>query len=717
MEPGAHSREQLAALLWGESADEDARTSLRQALVHIRRLLGDVLEANRATVRLAAPVICDAHQFITAMERREAETLHLRGGRFLEGLNASGAPAFEEWAEGLRHRLGLLQQEALRVACRDAVARTRWREAHQLAEEWLTHDPLSEEAASFAVEALHCLGHRSEALARYRRFREHHRQEMGVGPGERLQDLARRIERASASAAPDPEETEGPPRPAFEADLVGREPQWRTLTRLWNSLRRGGGRVVLVEGEAGSGKSRLVSEFARWAGTQGATVLRGEAHQSAVSTPFSAAAELLRSALGAPALAGTDPEWLAVAARLVPELRRRFPAIPAPPPAGRAEEPSVLLEGIVQLLLSLGTDEPAVITLDDLQWCDAESVACLQTLIRRLDRAPLLLILSVTVGDLGRGSAPFQLVQSARADARAATLALTPLSESDVWRLVRQLGNVRTPTGARHFARRLHSATDGNPFHIIETLKTMFSQGLLGVTPISREWVVPSSIGPEHFARIPLPRSVSQTIGDRMARLSEDLRELLASIAIAGGPVGVDVLSHVHGMSRMRIAALADTLIERHLVEEEDRAYRVAHPVTADVIRGELSVARQAEVHLALSLGLEAAAAGEMPAEMVGRIAWHARRGGDGARAVEYALRAMTLAESRSAWDEAFGWLCLAAEAGPARRQEFEGVAATLAMRAGWSTVPSLDRGPRRKTGTEPAVMDLRVQAAERPAD
>ncbi len=98
---------------------------------------------------------------------------------------------------------------------------------------------------------------------------------------------------------------------------------------------RGRARIVLVEGEAGVGKSRLVDEFLRTVVADGATVLRGRGYDATAGMPFAPVVEALRGALDAPGLAGTDPEWLTEAARLLPELRQRFPGLAEPELAGR----------------------------------------------------------------------------------------------------------------------------------------------------------------------------------------------------------------------------------------------------------------------------------------------------------------------------------------------------------------------------------------------
>src|SRR5690606_13660125 len=301
-------------------------------------------------------------------------------------------PAFDEWRDATRVRLIRRYQEALRIEARDALGRSRWRRAAEMAERWLAVDSLAEEAMGVLMEALHCQGARSAALARYRDFREMLKREIGSPPGLALSGLASQLESASGSA-PIPEEETVPQR--YEADLVGREPQWQQMTQAFEAASAAGPEVLLPEGEAGVGETRPAEDGIHGALARGATVLRGQGDQSAGEAPFGTIAAALRAALTAPGLAGADPEWLAEVARLVPELKRRFPGLPAGAGDAGGLERWRLFEGVAQLFLALAAERPTVLYFDDLQWCDAESCALVSFLLHRLGGAPMLFLATV----------------------------------------------------------------------------------------------------------------------------------------------------------------------------------------------------------------------------------------------------------------------------------------------------------------------------------
>lgn len=662
IEPGPHRREELAALLWSDAPDQAARASLRQALAQLRPLLGPALRADRGAVGLAEPVRSDVADFLAAADRSAAEAAGYDVPRFLGGFSVRGAEGFDEWAARTRTRLLQRYEAALREVAQDAVARCRWREALGIADRWRETDPLSEEATGAAMQALYCLGDRGAALARYQELRARLAEEASAAPLPWLADLARRIERAAPPPTPGEAEPIGP---CFDGDLVGREAHWAALTDAWGSALGSRAAVVLLEGDAGMGKTRLADEFGRWVAARGGMWLRGQGYQAEGGGSFGAMAVALRGALDAPGLGGAAPEWLSEVSRLVPEIRSRFPGVPAPAPGGTAADRQQLFEGVAQVLMAVAADSPVLLLLDDLHWCDAESCALLRFLVERLAATPFLLVGTVTEGEMTREAPAGRLLSWLAGRGGARRVALGPFTAAQVWELVRQLGNIRAPTGGERFARRLHGITGGNPFHLIELLKTLFSQGVIGVTPVSREWVVEARPGGD-AAPLELPRSVREAIGHRVDRLPYELRDVLATAAMARRPVTLDILTRVHGMSRLRAAALGDALIERHLLRAEGGAYAPAHPTLGAVVRAGLSPVRTVELHRALALALAAAVQDGAEPDAAAEVAWHAARAGEDELARRHALLAANAARDRLALDDARDWMAVATQGDPA---------------------------------------------------
>ncbi|HJR17698.1 MAG TPA: AAA family ATPase [Gemmatimonadales bacterium] len=691
LEPGPHSREELAGLLWGESPEAEARASLRQALKHLRTILGEIVRSDRALVELAVPVECEVASFRKLVAIEPHWALRIDIPRFLAGFSVRHAPQFEEWVASTRRDLIQRYEHALGTMAREAMGQWRWRDAVELADRWLRCDPLSDEAARLAVEARYLSGDRGAALTRFNEYRATLVRETGCEPSRTLLNLVRRVEADAAPAKARPITDEWYARaPSFEASLIGRQEEWATLIKEWKAVRRGPSRIVLIEGESGTGKSRLAEEFLRWVVADGGTVLRGRGYDVRPGIPYEPLVEVLREALTAPGLAGTAPEWLTEVTRLLPELRERFPALPEPNASADAAESWRLFEGVAQLVLAVAAERPLVISIDDLQWCDDDSCNLLRFLVRRTEQAPVFWVGTVCLGEFERDAASARLCRVLRAKQHASVVSLAPLTEEELWRMIREMGHVSTPTGARRFATRVFGVTAGNPFYAIELLKTMFSQGLLTVDEDSGEWTALSGAlaGGREF---PVSRTVHDVIAERIERLPEQLNEVLITIAIAGG-CRTEVLSHVHGISRLHAASVGDALVDRRVVVEETGVYRCAHPVIAHVVRDGLTAARRQEVHRTLALSLERLVTAAEGNDGAREIARHADRGGEPALAHRFALVASEGAVERYAFAEALSWLDLAASnaRGPAEGNAVNRLTANVLEAAGWSEIPPL---------------------------
>ena len=712
VEAGPHRREELTALLWGDSPEEKARASLRQALTHLRDALGDTLRIDRATVELTGPLHCDVNEFLRLAPIDGAAALAIEAPRFLAGLSVRNCQAFEEWADEKRSELVARYVTLLAAGAREAMARRAWLDARQLAERWHRLDVLADDPIALIVEAQYLGGDRSAALATYARHVARLSSDVGRSPGRALTALAARIEQ-SAAAKTTRRATENwyEQAPSFDASLVGRGREWDVLKRSWDAVGADGSRVVLIEGEPGVGKTRVADDFLRWVTSRGGLVLRGRGYGARGGAPFGAIIEALRGTLDAPGLAGVDAEWLAEVARVVPELRRRFTALPDVSAHAQADGWR-LFEGVGQVLLALAEDRPLALMIDDLQWCDADSCGLVHFLVRRLAESRVLWCATFTVGEVERDAPAARLSRALRAMRGAAHVTLTPLSQEDVWQLVRELGRVDSPTAGQRLAARIHEVTAGNPFYVIELLKTLFAQDILTVDPETKAWIVsPTAAESGGYSYAP---TVHDAIADRIECLPDELHAVLISIASAGRGCRADLLSHLHGISRLHAAMLGDALVERHLVLEEDGAYLCAHPTISAVVRARLTTSRRREVHRALALTMEfLLPPGARATLESGEIARHADQAGDRAMAYRYSLLAAEAGVVRCAFEEALGWLDLAAASATAPEESVlvDRTTAHVLDLAGWREAPPVrGRVSLATRRVEAADLDLPVR-------
>jgi DNA-binding SARP family transcriptional activator len=693
LEPGAHSRDQLTALLWGEYPDEKAKASLRQALTHLREAAPDLVRVDRTSVALATGVECDVTTFLRLAKESPRLAAERDVSRFLDGLRVRRSPTFDEWADGVRATLVRRLGEILSNVTAEAMATRQWRDAVRYAERWVSISPLDAAANAALVEARFMDGDRTLALEAFAQYRNRLAEETGEAPDPDVMKLVERV-RAAGTAAARRHATEEwyAAAPSFQGSLVGRSKEWDALGHAWRKVADGRAQIALIEGDAGVGKSRLADDFVRWVSASGGTVLRGRGYDARGGVPFGAIIEALRSGIDAPGLAGTDPQWLAEVARVVPEIRDRFRSL------GNAGAPTTtdgwrLYEGIAQLLAALADESPIVVFLDDLHWCDADSCTLLHSLIRRLEAAPVLWCLTFSPGSVERDAPAARLVRALRTFRHTHALGLRPLSEDEVWQLLRALGRVTSPNGARRLAARIHEVTTGFPFYVIELLKTLFAQGWLTVNPETGEWIGSAQDAAETMA-LTLAPSVHEAIAERIECLPEHLGEVLITLAVSSRGCRADVLSHVHGISRLRAAAIGDAMVERHLVVEEDGVYRCAHPVIARVVSDALGTSRRRELHRSLAFSLELVIPAGADAPDPGEIARHAEQGGERAMAYRYAMMAAAACEARFAYDDALTWLDLAATVATSdgEADAVNRTTARLLEVAGWHDTPRPDR-------------------------
>jgi DNA-binding SARP family transcriptional activator len=706
LEPGPHSREELTALLWGESPEEKASASFRQALSQLRASVGDQLRIDRVTVELDPAVRSDVGRFLRAAPEDET-ALAIDIPNFLAGFHLKHCPAFDDWLDTTRQKLSARYRKAISSCAHAAAARRDWRRAATLAEAWLRVAPTSDDATHLLVEAKYLLGDAAAALAIFADYRQRLEAAENRSPHLALRELAKRIE-SGQPRVPTPDQNDDWHQAAigFVAGLTGRQREWDAMTKAWSEIQDGRSRIVMLEGEAGVGKTRLADDFCRWITARAGTVLRGQAFEDALAVPFSPILDLLRAALRVPGVSGTDPAWLAEVSRILPDVRRQFPTVPAP---SAATGGSVLFDAVSEVLLSAALDRPVAIVIDDLHWCDQDSCTMLHHLVRRLGESSILWLCTVTLGGLDRAAPASRLVRALRASPATTTLHLAPLTTDDVWVMIRELGRVSAASSGQRFAARVHEVTGGNPFYLIELLKTLLAQGWLVVHPETGEWIVPQRTEGELDVGTMSP-TVQEAIAQRIARLPDDLHAILMSIALSRRGCRTGLLSHIHGISRLRAAAIADALGDRYLAVEDNGCYRCSHPVIASVVRAELSTARRREIHRALALGMIAAAeaGGEEPDP--GEVAHHAEQGGELKIAYQYALDASRASQNRAAFEEALSWLDLASScaAGPDQTGLVDRATAALLEAAGWPELPSAPRRSGALAGISRGDFDLR---------
>ena len=642
----AISSDRLIDALWQGSPPETAGKALQVYVSQLRKALGPSRIVTRPPgyALLLEPGELD-------LERFEA----LRSGGDAEGLREAlalwhGPPladlAYAAFAQAEIGRLEELRLTALEQRFEADLALGRHAELVSELEALVASEPLRERLRGQLMLALYRCGRQAEALEAYQAARRVLVDELGIEPGRPLQQLEGAILRQEPSLdwAPPRKSSEpaeqATPRPAGVS--IGREPELGECLAALDDALAGRGRLLLLAGEPGIGKSRLAEEVAGRARERGAHVLAGRCWEAGGAPPYwpwTQALEYvrdceprdLRARLGSGA---------ADVAQVVPELRTVLDGVPEPPSSESEVARFRLFEAVAAFLERASQTQPLVISLDDLHAADAPSLLLLQFVAGELQRARILIVgtyrdvdpavpdqLAATLAEIGR----FDSVRR---------VALGGLSEAEVYRFV-ELSTGVTP--AAGFGAALHSSTEGNPLFVGEVVRLLTAEGRLD----------------DPAPRITVPDSVREVIGRRLRHLSNECRRVLTLASVLGREFGLVALERVADYTGIdRLLEVFDEAVAARVVGEVPGALgrlRFAHSLIRDTLYSELPATHRARLHRRVAEVLEALYAADLEPHLA-ELAHHyvaAIPAVDPAAAVEYARRAGDRAEAVLAYEEA----------------------------------------------------------------
>jgi tetratricopeptide (TPR) repeat protein len=430
-----------------------------------------------------------------------------------------------------------------------------------------------------------------------------------------------------------------PAEPSARGPLVGRERSLATLIDAWQAARAGRPRVVLVEGDAGIGKSRLLAEFCRRAYADGATVLQGRSSEDLLA-PYQPFVEALRHYLAAGAgPAREDPLGArrALLAQRLPELGGRSHRSDGPSSRGESgSERYALFDAVASLLREAARMRPTVLVLDDLHWADAATMLLARHVAASADDAPLLLLGAYR--GVERGEALAAALADFRRARRLTSVSLAGLSAVEVAALAHGQGSRLGEDALRAVAER----TGGNPFFAEEVVRQLEADGSSAV-----------------------PESVKDLLGRRMRGLHESVCGALAAAAVLGGEFEFAVLQRATEVEPEALLDALDCALAEHVITEPPgRAgrYAFAHALIRETIYDELSRGRRARLHARAGAAIRALHAGSLE-ERAAELAHHFQRAGDDVAGFEFARLAGRAAARVHASDVAIGHYSAALEA------------------------------------------------------
>lgn len=613
---GPTPRHRLTTLLWPHSSPESARNTLRQRLFQLRKQLGADLVEGGSQLALAAGVVHDLH---------EADDV-------LRGAPVDLGDEFNAWLAQVRTRRSERLRQRLHARADDAEQARDWDEMARIAQQLLAHDLRREEGHRLLMRAHYLRGDRAAALLAFDHCEQVLKHEVGIRPDAHTLALLNTI---TASVVPPaarpglaiPASVLRPPR------LVGRDAEWRAVQQAWQERT-----IVLVVGEPGMGKTRLLSDHAQAAGPRAVFVT---ARPGDDGVPFALLSRVVRALMRLidplqprhrRALAGVLPEWADASG-------------PSQPAVGTV----AFHEALDAVMAAAVAGGVAGLLVDDLQHADTASLESLQRLIHV--GAQVSWQLAYRAGPAP--DAALAVIETALAAPGTRELRLGPLGLEATAALVDTLG-VPALSGAA-LAPALLRRTGGNPMYLLETLKQLLLQ-------------------PEGPTGGPLPTAtgVVRLISQRLRRLSPDALRLARCAAIAGQDFSTQLAERVLGAGPLDLSDAWAELEAAHVLHDSAFAHDLVHEAARTLVPQAL--ARRLHGLIAQFLQDQGA-----PAQ---RVAAHGLASDTPQQAVPHLLEASRMAASAMRPQEAMTFCLQAADLLESAGQRDEALQALISLLA-----------------------------------
>jgi predicted ATPase/DNA-binding SARP family transcriptional activator/class 3 adenylate cyclase len=557
--------------------------------------------------------------------------------------------AFEPFAQSEISRLEELHVAALEAWIDAVLALGRHADVVGELEALVAKHPLRERLRAQLMLALYRSRRQAEALDAYQAARRALVDELGIEPSPELQELEGLILRQDPSlevAAPAPAEDKSaaPTGRRAAGTFVGREPELELLERGLEDALSGRGRLFLLVGEPGIGKSRLADEFASRAKQRGANVLWGRCWEAGGASAYWPWVQALRSYVRTveaeelrSLLAGRAPEL----AQLLPELEDLYADLPAPRTLDPDSARFRLFDSVTGFVRNAAREQTLVLVLDDLHAADEPSLLLLRFLAGEVAEIPVVVV-GIYREEEGSEDGPVSASLSELRRLQSQQLRLGGLSQADIASFV-ELSTTVAPS--ERLVNALYTETEGNPLFVGEVVRLLASEGRLTETP-------------EAGWHLPIPPGVHEAIARRLRRLSKDCRRLLTLASVLGREFDLEALEKASGLSEDELLELLDEAFAARVLAEVPGGLgrmRFSHARVRDALYKDLSTARRAQLHFRVGKALEELYAAD-PEPYLAELAHHfflAGPGGDVDKAVGYTRRAGDRAVALLAYEEA----------------------------------------------------------------
>ena len=460
-------------------------------------------------------------------------------------------------------------------------------------------------------------------------------------------------ERASSEPLISPRETDLLRSLSERSVFVGREAERATLRRFLNQAQGGAGRIVMISGAPGVGKTRIAQEFGIEASQKGFMVRAGSCYDRGDSVPFIPFVEILEEALTqAPSpqafrdVLGNDASEIA---RLLPQLRRLFPDIPPPLEIPHEQSRRLLFHAGAEFLTRASRNRPLVLLFDDLQWADEGTLSLLSYLAPLIAKMPVLIVGTYRDSEIDHAQPLAKTLEELIRFHAVERLSLGGLPQNAVAEMLRALSGRETP---QKLVSVIYSETEGNPFFVEELYYHLVDQGKLldSAGEFRRDLMIED---------VDLPQSLQLVIGRRLARVSAEAQKILGAAAVIGRSFTFELLEASTRIDPDQLLEQIEEAEKAGLIDSSldypDARFQFSHELIRQAVISELSAARHQRLHLDAADAIERVYPNTLEdhAEDLAHHLWQAGKSAETERTIRYLQKAGEKAVLRSANVEA----------------------------------------------------------------
>jgi class 3 adenylate cyclase len=462
-----------------------------------------------------------------------------------------------------------------------------------------------------------------------------------------LPEATQAIMETAATVAQQAVQAEANPLDRLAAGVfVGRDKEMDELRAGLEDALSGRGRLLMLVGEPGIGKTRTAEEFATYASLRNTQVLWGRCYEGEGAPAYWPWVQVIRSYVH-----DRDPQALmsemgpgaADIAQVVSEVRERLPGLPEPPALEPEQARFRLFDSITTFLKNAGNRQPIVLVLDDLHWGDKPSLLLLQFLARELRGGRLMVLGNYRDVELRRQHPLAQTLGELARQQLSQRILLRGLSERDVARFVEITAGISPPQA---LVDAVYRETEGNPFFVNEIVRLLVADGRLEHPEEVKSWSVT------------IPQGVREVVGRRLDHLSEQCNRVLTTASVIGRDFGLEALERVSEVKGDRLLEVLEEAAGARVVTEIPRAvgrYSFTHALIRETLYEELGTTRRVRLHRQIGEVLEELHSDNLEPHLP-ELAHHfseSAQGGDVDKAVDYATQAAERAMSLTAYEDA----------------------------------------------------------------